>query len=273
MSNDMVKFKGAALPSKGLGANLRNAILQAKDVVGVTGNTPFLRLTKGTGYWVYGAQNTEVEENSLWAVNPMSFVVGYIAWKGGRPVGKKMRSISDKPVTLDELPDVGAEWDVNVGFQMQCIYGEDEGTVVDYTANSYGGKKAYNDLLSALYKQAEVDDVNIVPVVELKSDSYTHNEWGKIHNPIFEIKKWIGFGGDAVASAEPSPTDNDSQDEDEPAPTKPAATSAASNGAQAPRRRAAPAATDVKEEAEAAKPSPGAAADPVQRRRRRAAAS
>jgi hypothetical protein len=270
MANELVKFKGASLPSGGLSNSLRSAILRTKDVVGVTGNTPFLRLMKGNGYWVYGAQNTEVEENSLWAVNPTSFVVGYIAWKAGRPVGKKMRSISDKPVTVDELPDVGAEWDVNVGFDLQCVYGEDEGTVVTYTANSYGGKKAYNDILSALYKQAELNDGNIVPVVELKSDSYTHSEFGKIHNPVFEIKKWIGFQGEEVPA---EPSTNGSQDEDEPASTKPAATSAASNGAQAPRRRAAAPVTEVEEEAEPAKSSPGAAADPVQRRRRRAAAS
>jgi hypothetical protein len=269
--NDIVKFKGAALPAKGLGANLRSAIMRAKDTVGVVGNTPFLRLTKGTGEWVYGAQNTDVEDNSLWAVNPSSFMVGFIAWKGGRPVGKKMRPISATPVTIDELPDVGADWDVNVGFSLQCVYGEDKDTVVEYTANSYGGKKAYNDLLTALFKQAEVDELNIVAIVELKSDFYIHPEWGKTYNPIFEVKKWVGYDGDQAGSPEASPPTNGAgtKEQDQEAPPK-----AATNGAATPRRRAAPV-TDVEDQT-AKQPekaaSPEKPAEPVQRRRRRAAA-
>jgi hypothetical protein len=35
-----------------------------------------------TGHWVFGIDQTEIEDDSTWAVNPFSFVHGYIAWGG-----------------------------------------------------------------------------------------------------------------------------------------------------------------------------------------------
>ena len=266
--NNIVRFKGAQLPAKGLA----NAFLRAADTVGVVGNTPFLRLTKGTGEWVYGPGNTEVEENSLWAVNPASFATGYIAWKGGRPVGKRMKPINDpNPVMVDELPDVGAEWDVNVAFQLQCVHGEDKDTVVEYTANSYGGKKAFRELMLAMHRQATEDPANLVPIVELISDHYDHTEWGKTYNPIFEIKRWVAYDSGEPAQPEAQPAKEEPVKQAAPASAAPR--EAASNGTSAPRRRAAAAVTDVDDEpVEAAKPSPEKA-EPVQRRRRRAASA
>lgn len=267
MSN-IVRFKGAALPSKGLAS----AFLRASDAVGVTGNTLFLRLTKGTGEWVYGPQNTEVEENSLWAINPTSFMTGYIAWKGGRPVGKRMKPINDpNPVRLEELPDVQAEWGVNVSFQLQCVHGEDRDTVVEYAANTYGGKTAFRELMLTMHRQSQEDPANLVPIVELMSDFYIHSEWGRTYNPIFKIKRWVAFDSGETAQTESQPSSPEPEAPATPAPEAPR--DAASNGTAAPRRRAAAAVTDVEDEpAEAAKPSPEKA-EPVQRRRRRAAAS
>ena len=47
-----------------------------------------------TGHWVFGADQTEVDAASLWAVNPFSFVHGFIAWGEGEVLGEKMVSIT-----------------------------------------------------------------------------------------------------------------------------------------------------------------------------------
>jgi hypothetical protein len=267
--NNVVKFKGAQLPTQGM----TSAFLRAKDVVGVTGNTAFLRLTKGTGEWVYGQTNTEVEENSLWAINPGSFSTGYIAWKGGKPVGKRMKPINDpNPVTLDELPACGAEWDVNVAFELQCVYGEDATlpVVVEYTANSFGGKKAFSALMSSMHRQSIEDPAHIVPVVELLNDSYQHPEWGQIYNPIFQIRKWVAYDSGQAAQPEASPQEPEPTARKAP-PSQPPRDAAASEAAPTRRRAAAPV-TDVEDEpVEAAKAAPEQS-EPVTRRRRRAAA-
>jgi hypothetical protein len=260
--SDIVKFKGGSLPANAL-ANLKTAVLRAKDAISVPGSKPFLRLEKGTGIWVYGPRSTEVEENSLWAINPTTFEIGWVAWRGGKPVGKKMRPILQPNILASELPDVGAEWQENVQFDLQCVYGEDVDTVVTYTSNSGGGREAFSDTMTAFLKQAETDPERIVPVVEMKSEWYMHAEYGRIYKPVFEVKKWMSFGGGEQAPAEPQPAS--------PSPATNGAAEPAKAAAAPSRRRAAAAVTDV--EVQDDTPPPGAAAEPVQRRRRRAAAA
>jgi hypothetical protein len=57
-----------------------------------------------TGHWVFGADQTEVDAGSLWAVNPFSFVHGYIAWGEGEVLGEKMVSITTPLPELEAAP-------------------------------------------------------------------------------------------------------------------------------------------------------------------------
>jgi hypothetical protein len=271
MSN-VVAFKGN-LPAINI-THFQKALATTKNAVGVeAGNKQFLKLLKNGGYWVYGQKDTEVEEGSLWAINPMSLQAGFIAWKGGQPVGKRMGSIFNPPIRRDELDEVGAKWDEAVSFDLVCISGEDTGTECQYTANSYGGRKAFTDLMDALMKQTGVDATKIVPIVEMTSDSYIHKEFGETFNPIFEIKEWRAM--DVAPAGEDAADDGDDngeeqQDEQQPEtpaeqPRRRAAEPPKQEAAAEPtrRRRAAPV-TDVQPE-ESAKD-----AGPVRRQRRRA---
>jgi hypothetical protein len=49
---------------------LGNALVAAKSRISMdAGDQPFLRLLK-SGEWVYSADDVEVQEDSIWAVNP-----------------------------------------------------------------------------------------------------------------------------------------------------------------------------------------------------------
>ncbi len=259
----VIAFKGN-LPSMPIN-HFQKSLGAAKDEKGVTsGDKQFLKLLKNGGYWVYGAKDTEVEEGSKWAINPMSLQTGYVAWKGGRPVGKKMKSIFNPPLyTEADLHDVGAKWDEAVAFDLVCISGEDVGTVCEYSANNYGGKQAFTALLDALMKQSSIDADMIVPIVTMTSDSYEHREYGKIYNPIFEIVEWgsmsNGAGGD-------EPTPNEAAAADTTAVKAPPVETKAPEPEQPRRRRGAAAAvTDVPAETKTPEPE-----TPVRRQRRRA---
>ena len=206
MANELVAFKGASLAKMDLDI-LKKGLDQAQDRIQVGSGVSFLKMLKANGEWVYGAQDMDVEPGSEWAVNPMSMEIGFIAWgdRGGAPLGKQMRSIFQPVLRLEDLPNVGAEWDDNVAFQLQCMTGEDTGVVVEYTQNSYGAKAAFQELVKSIRLQIEKDPANLVPVIVLESDSYKHKQYGTIHNPLFKIVKWIGMGGAAEQSAEPSP--------------------------------------------------------------------
>lgn len=258
MSN-VVAFKGN-LPALNI-THFQKALATTKNAVGVeAGGKQFLKLAKNSDYWVYGQKDTEVEEGSLWAINPMSLQTGFVAWKQSKPIGKRMGSIFNPPIRKDELEDVGAEWTEAVSFDLVCISGEDTGVEAQYNANSYGGRKAFTFIMDELMKQSAIDATKLVPVVELMSDSYTHKEYGKTYNPVFEIKEWRAMDG-AAADADEEGAGDDEQEEQ----TKPVETKAETvKEPEAPNRRRRGAVTDVAPE------SAKEAEAPVRRQRRRA---
>ena len=77
--SNLVAFKSAGLPSvQSLSSALRVAAQQAAPAGGVV----ILKMDR-TGHWVFGADQDEVEPGAKWAVNPFSFVHGFIAWGDG----------------------------------------------------------------------------------------------------------------------------------------------------------------------------------------------
>ena len=191
MSN-VTLFAGANLPAvASLAASLRSV---ASDVG--AGGTVILKMEKA-GVWVFGADQPEVEADSQWAVNPFSFVHGFIAWGDGEVLGEKMVPVSQP---LPEVPaaPAGAKkgWETQIGMSLKCVSGEDKGLEVRYTTTSVGGKKAVQQLAVALAAQVESDQTNPVPIVTLKKDHYTHKQYGKIYTPVFTVVSWTGMEGE-----------------------------------------------------------------------------
>ena len=147
---------------------------------------------------------TEVEDTSTWAVNPFSFVHGFIAWGDGEVLGEKMVSVSQPLPELDAAPpNAKRGWETQVGMSLKCLSGEDEGMEARFTTTSVGGKRAVQTLALELATQVEKDQSKPVPVVRLKKDHYTHKSYGRIFTPVFELVEWIGMDGKADEQAAP----------------------------------------------------------------------
>ena len=201
MSN-LVSFGNSNLPVANLAATLR-----AVNVSDPTGGTVILKMDK-TGHWVFGADQTEVEDGSTWAINPFSFVHGYIAWGDGEVLGEKMVPVSSPLPEMDVSP-AGAKrgWEIQIGMSLKCLDGEDAGMEARYATTSVGGKRSTQALVLAIAAQVDADQSKPVPVVVLKKEHYQHKSYGRIFSPVFEVQKWIGMDG-AVEEAveEEAPT-------------------------------------------------------------------
>ena len=151
-----------------------------------------------TGHWVFGADQTEVEADATWAINPFSFIHGFIAWGDGEVLGEKMVSVSQPLPEMDAAP-AGAKrgWETQVGMSLKCLSGEDNGMEARFSSTSVGGKRAVQTLAVAIANQVEADQSKPVPVVRLKKDHYAHKSYGKIYTPVFEIVEWVGMDGEA----------------------------------------------------------------------------
>jgi len=185
MSN-ITTFSAANLPSV---TALSTALRALETDVGAAG-VVIIKMDK-TGHWVFGADQTEIEDDSTWAVNPFSFVHGFIAWGDGEVLGEKMVSVAQPLPELDVAPPNAKKgWETQVGMSMKCVSGEDAGLEVRYTTTSVGGKRAVQALAVAIATQVEADQTKPVPIVLLKKEHYSHKSYGRIYTPVFDIQEW-----------------------------------------------------------------------------------
>ena len=204
--SSLVKFANASLPVTAASlATVAGALRQVASNVGAVGGVAILKMDK-TGTWVFGADQTEVQEGSQWAVNPFSFVHGYIAWGDGEVLGEKMCAVQQPLPELDAAPANSKRgWEMQVGMSLKCLNGEDEGLEVRFAATSVGGKRAVQELAVAIAAQVDADQAAPVPVVEFETEHYQHKSYGKIFTPIFQVKRWIGMDGEDTGAAAPAP--------------------------------------------------------------------
>jgi hypothetical protein len=203
MSN-LATFSSANLPAVSTLSTALRALEQGAGTAGVV----ILKMDK-TGHWVFGADQTEVEDDSTWAVNPFSFVHGFIAWGDGEVLGEKMTGVQQPLPELDVAPP-GAKrgWETQIGMSLKCLVGEDKDMEARFTTTSVGGKKAVQALGVAIATQVEKDQSKPVAIVRLKKDHYVHKSYGRIYTPVFEIVEWASMDGAAeapVAEAEAAP--------------------------------------------------------------------
>jgi len=196
--SDLVKFGGSNLPSvQSLSSALRSV---AADVGAGAGGMVILKMDK-TGHWVFGADQTEVEDDSVWAVNPFSFVHGFICWGEGEVLGEKMVGVAEPLPELEPAPAASKRgWEMQVGMTLACTNGEDEGMQARYSATSVGGKKAVQALAVAIAEQVDKDQAHPVPLVRLKKEHYQHKSYGRIFTPVFDVQKWVGLDAEAAVA-------------------------------------------------------------------------
>lgn len=189
--SSIVTFSQAGLPAV---TTLSTALRKLEAEVGPAG-VAILKMDK-TGHWVFGADQTEVEDDSTWAINPFSFVHGFIAWGDGEVLGEKMVSVAEPLPELDAAPG-GAKngWQKQVGLSLKCSSGEDEGLECRFATTSVGGVRSVQTLAVAIATQVEKDPTKPVAVVKLKKDHYQHKSYGRIYTPVFEIVDWVGMDG------------------------------------------------------------------------------
>ena len=194
MSN-LVKFSGANLPAVQTLSSALRTLESAAPMQSV-----ILKMDK-TGHWVFGADQTEVEPDTTWAVNPFSFIHGFIAWGEGEVLAEKMAPVTQPLPEIDAAPPNAKKgWEMQVGFSVKCLSGEDEGMEARYTTTSVGGKRGVQQLAIAIANQVEKDATKPVPIIKLGKEHYVHKSYGRVYTPVFEVVDWVSMEGDAEAA-------------------------------------------------------------------------
>jgi hypothetical protein len=156
----------------------------------------FLKMDK-SGDWSYGAESDEIPAGTQFAVNPMSFQRGFVAWqdtRNGQPAAKldeRMYSAFEELPEVDDPPKGSRGWEPQFGFSMKAINGgKIAGTELQYRSSSDGGKRAVAALMTEIAEGAAANPGKI-PLIVLDSRSYKHAAYGKIYAPTFKLVKWV----------------------------------------------------------------------------------
>lgn len=159
-------------------------------------SSTYLKMDK-VGRWTIGSDKLEVETTSEWAVNPASFATGYSAFdsKGVRQ-GEEMALLSEPPIASADLPHVNAPWTPQIGIEVTCVKGDDEGQSALLYQRSRDGRRSIGDVLNAIMERVEADDENCVPIITLGCSSYRHKTYGDIFSGDFQIVRWATADGE-----------------------------------------------------------------------------
>ncbi len=205
MANEVEKANPGPLPAmQAFAAGLNNVATALK--AGATG-TPFLKMSGGE--WLYGQEDTEVEENSLWAVNPQSLQHGWASWRGekrakkegAKLLGEEMVAIHEPKAARSSLPTETLEgdddepseahsWQEQMSVQLVCISGEDKGQEVLYKSSSRGFMNLMAEYVQELSKKVGAGDPLITAIVQLTVSSYKHKTYGKTYVPVWNYVEW-----------------------------------------------------------------------------------
>ena len=163
---------------------------------------PFLRLLR-SGQWVYGQDNTPVEDHSEWAINPLSIEHGVVSWAPEEApkaeiLGEIMVPYGEGYADPGDAP--GRAWQRQMAATFQCLNGEDEGTEVLYKGTSLGLTDAFAEFVPQIASRLAAGDPHCVPVVQLGVDDYPHPKWGTIYKPDIVIVRWVDFDGNVAAA-------------------------------------------------------------------------
>jgi hypothetical protein len=209
--------RGAIAPAGGGGALTSlaalGAVLNNVDTTSVAGRSGLPMLTfkrDGSGTWAFGQKRIIVEDGSSWAVNPLTFKHGYIAFSNdNKVVGEHLLPVGRPMPEVTELPDKGFEWQEQWAVNLKCIDGTDAGTEVVYKPTTIGGIQAVTVLLEAVRDRLNSNQHGgkVSPIVHLEKDSYQHGPFGRVWTPLMTIIDWMPLSGPAPAPATPPPTD------------------------------------------------------------------
>lgn len=174
---------------------MKQALSQLKSAqpAGLAGAS-LLKLDRQDGEWRYGVDGTTLGREEV-AINPVSFVHGWVCWGDATILGEEMVSIA-RPAPTKPEPVQGNTWSFQLGFGAALL----DGTQLVYKTTAMGGLEFVQNLASEI--ACHTGD-GVVPIVRLTATNYKHKKYGRIYKPAFELVRWSDNGSDQVAEEPP----------------------------------------------------------------------
>jgi hypothetical protein len=164
---------------------------QVQETQGMAGFS-FLKMDFDTGEWYLGQDSDCVTDEEIIIATP-TLQHGWILWSGGRP--KKILVSFTQPLPIQPESITLPNGDVDEASEARSFQAgmADDGEMLAFDTNSYGGRKGTDVLLGKIKAHSAEGSKFLYPKVKLTSESYAGKgkRSGKTnYNPVFEIVAW-----------------------------------------------------------------------------------
>lgn len=254
MANEVTKKSEGGAAVAGL-AGLASGLKRSRTTRPTFALKGYLKMGKD-GEWAIG-KNGDALNGERALFNPMTLMEGFAEVESTQKTYKVhdevLMLVTEGSVSPDDLDETPHEWKFHRQIQGRMLSGDQQNWT--YGTHSYGGLKALEGVTDAIEARlAEGEGEYIFPVVELQSDWYEHDDWGKTYEPVLEVIGWANVDG-VLEGAETKKVTKKAKPEKE----------------EAKEEEAQPEVEDVATEEEQPQDGGGQEADepPVRRRRRR----
>jgi hypothetical protein len=197
---------GALAAVAALGAALDK--VDTSSVIGRSGLPMMQFKREGDGTWTFGQRRFAVESGSRWAINPTTFQWGYVCFgESNKWLGDRVVPVTQEMPDVTALPNKGFPWVPQWSVNLKCLDGADAGVEVTFKSTTDGGIKAIAGLIETVRDRISSGQHggHIVPIAQLRKDSYPHSQFGRVWFPVFDLVDWTTMAGPAPAPAPTSP--------------------------------------------------------------------
>ena len=164
------------------------------------GAVTYMKFSKGG--FLLGKDLEDITGESI-VINTATFKHGWTVWVKQKATKIEASFIEPLPVEPEPVEtEVKGEkkllkYTESRAFEARFLDPDDE-TVISFGSNSFGARKACDILLNAIKARANAGRDDLYPIVKLDKESYAHDDFGKIYNPVFTIVGWMDERGNII---------------------------------------------------------------------------
>lgn len=193
------------LPAFQIGSNVK--LTGAKDLAAAlkgtaaetsTNSLPdggvYISFSGKMGRYSIGTDKEDADPQEAWLLNVHSFEKGYICWKGGSPVAKRLASIYGTPVAMPDFGEHGPfnasngeGWYPAMALTVRSI---DRGIQGYFSTNTKSALNTLADLQEKIGNRIE-EGLPCNPLIMLDKEAFTA-KGNKNYKPVFPVYGWIG---------------------------------------------------------------------------------
>lgn len=193
MSNSIALFSGRKLALKDreqMAEALQNS---ANDDPRASGDSLYCNFSGKRGVYEVGQDKYDLTDDELYLVDTSSFTTGWVCWKGGRPVDKRVYSIYAQQPPMPDLSEHGPfdtnrgeGWYQSKGFTARSV---EDGVQIEFSTNSKSGVSSVAQLSGAVAERI-TENESSWPVIQFHRDKFSA-QGNTNYKPLFPVVGWV----------------------------------------------------------------------------------